>query len=429
MPLYRTSYTTPAGTLTTQCYAENDEHLIEVMRMRGMGETRADSSYPSSQPEMASTLLRERKFAAANHALVWASMIAARAQITDAWGLLNDYGLIHEMAHLLHQAEASFFGGVRVSEEFINRVAAFEMLVPGLHSCWAGEDKSAVFKDIYTELRERYYSGVELKSAAMRGYGKSIYDGVRTLARRSTLTGRTIHSIIYDDPIDLTMYLMDEGSMLKGSAARYAPSAKPGTREFERHQRTQGGAVKAQKKADLVAKMKANHEARVAKAKPLKLGVDFTPMNNAMQAIDRSARKAADALGKVSILTADFGEIEKRLVATLAKKNDNTRRLMMIDEEAMLSKGETVIVEEEQNAKPEDLKGHRGDRVIFMAPTGKPARQIANHMLQREIAERAMEMATRDLMETYPTTIQIHDELQLSLPSDEAMKVFKELSA
>lgn len=429
MPLYRTSYTTPAGTLTTQCYAENDEHLEEVMRMRGMGETRADSSYPSSQPEMASTLLRERKFAAANHALVWASMIAARAQITDAWGLLNDYGLIHEMAHLLHQAEASFFGGVRVSEEFINRVVAFEMLVPGLHSCWAGEDKSAVFKDIYTELRERYYSGVELKSAAMRGYGKSIYDGVRTLARRSTLTGRTIHSIIYDDPIDPTMYLMDEGSMLKGSAARYAPSAKPGTREFERHQRTQGGAVKAQKKADLVAKMKANFEARKPKTPPLevKLVTDTAPLNEAMQAVDRSARKAAGAL---KLLSADFGEIEKRLVATLAKKNDNTRRLMMIDEEAMLSKGETVIVEEEQNATPEDLKGHRGDRVVLMAPSGKAARAITSNFLrQQEIAMRAMEGEVQRMRVNYPQMIQIHDELQLSLPSDEAMKVLKELSA
>lgn len=147
MPRYDTRYAAPGGynhTTVTQCYALDPHHLKEVMKLRGMNET--ESSSLLSDPKMPSEDLAAGKFAAANHGLMWVTMIASKALPGLAtWDLLSDFGVVHEMAHLLHSKEVSLGHAYSVREQahtLLPKIEALEMLVPGVHPCW-GDVKAA----------------------------------------------------------------------------------------------------------------------------------------------------------------------------------------------------------------------------------------------------------------------------------------------
>lgn len=145
MPIYRTQYELPDGDhLRTTLYARDDKHLGEVMDLRKMGEMCVDGPAfgrtAIDPPMMASQLLASKRLAAANHALTWAAMIGARAGVADAWALMNDHGLLHQMAHLLHSREDSQDLGYLENQlmRLIPQVDEFERSVPGVHPCWGG---------------------------------------------------------------------------------------------------------------------------------------------------------------------------------------------------------------------------------------------------------------------------------------------------
>lgn len=153
MPMFVTSYRLPSGSLIpTQCFAEDHDHLDHLIALRGMGERPGppDKSYGFPPvPRMASSLMAEGRIAAANHAMIWTGMIAVRAGVTDAWGLLNDEGIVHETAHLLETTAngGPFSYGLESEPRHVRlarRIEAFERLVPGVHPCWGGEPGSVV---------------------------------------------------------------------------------------------------------------------------------------------------------------------------------------------------------------------------------------------------------------------------------------------
>lgn len=269
MPLYRTRYALPLGeSRTTQCYAENATHLEEVIKQRGMGEVRDDPLFePDREPRMASELVLAGQLSAANHALIWTSMIAVRAGITDAWALLNDRGVVHEMAHALHVQEV--FRQPVGLEALAGRIEAFERLVPGVHPCWAGEDRSVVV-DYHARMRE-----IAARAEARRVFEAGIYGNLypyqRAAAKAIMQMGNlqtAMQQAIYaarQGPVSLAEFkqaLIKHKSELVPDvviqSADEAPRAKIGSRKFADHQRQQGQAVKERKKADLVAKLKAN---------------------------------------------------------------------------------------------------------------------------------------------------------------------------
>lgn len=251
MPQYRSRYQTHKGRVQyTQVYAENDAHLEEVLALRGMGETRVDPTSIFEEydaPQMASELCAAGKLAAANHALVWTGMIAAKAGIADAWAMLNDDGIIHDLAHEMHSKEASplyTLSALGFNESrhvrLARRIEAFERLVPGVHPCWAGEDTSVVrapnyrspFADLYqpklTDLMERF-----------------------AMFRKAA------------DSMKLTM---DEFAFLRDVPVREPAEPKtPNQRGFEMASVEQGHKARTEGKAKLVEKLKAQAKARKSK--------------------------------------------------------------------------------------------------------------------------------------------------------------------
>lgn len=136
MPLFWTNYSLPGGAVTvTSCYARDVEHLHELMAQRGLGETLSgDNRFYRDAPVMPSDFLRRGHVVEALHSVIWVAMIAVKAGLADAWELLNDRGIIHELSH----AALSYRGGnmIYVDSDFVHAVTKFERGVPGVHPCW-----------------------------------------------------------------------------------------------------------------------------------------------------------------------------------------------------------------------------------------------------------------------------------------------------
>lgn len=163
MPLYVTTYPLSfSRRMTTTCYAADLAHLAETMAQRRMGEElfrELGDFDPDNQHRLASDWMRANDPIRANHALVWISMIACRAGFSDAWSLMNDRGLMHEVAHYLEQSDGgrrevrvpvsvftgrtfAYMAGDELTqfpllhEQLARRLEAFERVVPGVHPDW-----------------------------------------------------------------------------------------------------------------------------------------------------------------------------------------------------------------------------------------------------------------------------------------------------
>jgi len=254
MPLYQTNYTLPSGRVDpTQCYAESDEHLVEVIALRSMGETRADPVRDGIYvPKMASALMFDGKIAAANHALVWTPIIATRAGRTEGWDLLNAEGIRHRGGHELEQDEydrrgvltiSSFFGGSKEErrEALARRIESFERLVPGVHPCWAGDDQRSIV-DIKAEERRLAQAQAKAPSIHSLMYGSTgfdfgdFYQAISRMAAR----GKTLNANMkaFSDAVHIVK-TEDAGAEVL-ARAKDAPRAKHDSRKFAEHQRNQG---------------------------------------------------------------------------------------------------------------------------------------------------------------------------------------------
>lgn len=267
MPMYRTRYSLPNGaTRTTQCYARNEKDLARVIKKRGMGETRSTDPYAAfrlDEPQMASELLMKGQIAAANHALVWTSMIAVRAGLTDAWGLLNDDGVLHEMAHLLHSREVSPWSdvfGEPAHVRLARRVEAFERLVPGVHPCWGGEDRQIA-------PPPTIYDGY---SKLFRPYQRQMLEQMRAPARNAAPDMARQDFVIHGDMKSERLTLAE----LRQITRKHTPvepeytAPKHGARDFDKRQVSQGQAAKAEMVRRALAKRGGVVTGRVAHNMP-----------------------------------------------------------------------------------------------------------------------------------------------------------------
>lgn len=154
--LFRVSYKLKPddeSRLSTQMYALDADNAADLIVRRKMDEV-LDGPWQSyfgggdPAPSMGSTLLRAGKLAKANHALIWTSMIAVRAGVIDAWELMNDKGVVHELAHEMQISNSTDIDSVLgrsyhrayVWRPLADRIEALERLVPGLHPSWGEED-------------------------------------------------------------------------------------------------------------------------------------------------------------------------------------------------------------------------------------------------------------------------------------------------
>ncbi|AXQ69865.1 hypothetical protein HOU03_gp403 [Caulobacter phage CcrSC] len=250
MVYYATRYGLPNGSIQiTQCYAESEEHLKEVMAARGMGEVHHPTGYAIAKPTMPSAWLEKRDYAKAIHALTWAAMIAVKSGV-DAWTLLHDRGLMHELAHLneyntevtAHRpmdAWLNAFGhpsglgaepiDLRARRlKLVDDLKAFEATVPGL----APTPPKITTAD-YSELEKRVMayaydylledSAIEFKTAPKKGEKIEVF---------------------YD-------YAAED-------VTPPPPRMREGSRDFDKQRLEQSKAAKMQRTQALVAKLKAS---------------------------------------------------------------------------------------------------------------------------------------------------------------------------
>ncbi|AXQ69306.1 hypothetical protein HOU02_gp419 [Caulobacter phage CcrBL9] len=261
MGYYATRYRLPDGTIQiTQCYAESEEHLGEVMAARGMGEAHHPTGYVIAKPKMPSEWLEKRDYAKAIHALTWAAMIAVKAGV-DAWTLLHDKGLMHELAHLNEyntevtayrpmDAWLNAFGhqsgqgaeplDLRARRlKLVASLKAFEATVPGL----APPPPKITTVD-YNELEKRVLA---------QAYDLLIEDSTIEF-KTAPKKGEKI-VVSYD-------YAAEE-------AFRLPVRMRVGSRDFDKQRLEQSRTAKAQKTQQLLAKMKATSEKlKAAQAPP-----------------------------------------------------------------------------------------------------------------------------------------------------------------
>jgi hypothetical protein len=248
------------------------------MELRGMGERRAHTQFYSiERPKMASDLFGDGKYIEANHALVWTSMIAVRAGLADAWELLNDRGLLHEVAHVMH-AQVNSRTDPDLVKHLLSRISAFERKIPGVHPCWAGDDVSSAVEWRFVEAEIEAYRAKMLAQLAP------------AMTRLGEAANRALLSV---SPMQAVVSTLPSRNI-----------GKPGSREFAMNSVARGRDAKAA----MVAKLKA----RAAKPKPTPKALP-TP-----EAPSRTVRKTGT-------FTAEFSDLFKAVIfdqiarATLTK--------------------------------------------------------------------------------------------------------------
>lgn len=225
MAMFVTRYRLPNGAaVPTTVYARDLRHLREVIDQRGLGEGMAEPHpyfLPMRAPKMPSELLEVGQLRAANHALTWVAMIAVKAGKAEAWELLNDRGVLHEMAHILHSQEEGQDSIVRDQVAFLlPKVRTFEREVPGVHPCWGGE----VANDGTGRIRDYQAQSLARRAAAMEHASSQLGE----IVKEATVSLQRVKDNL---PID--------------TSHMQSPTARPGTRAFAEGQRQQGAAAKA----------------------------------------------------------------------------------------------------------------------------------------------------------------------------------------
>lgn len=113
-------------------YAKTYGHACKLAVMRGIGEfvvgvvEDMESYNPCPLP---SIMYKNRKMIECLHTLTFYSWIAVSAKVIEPTQPLSDVGLVHE---LMHEIQHPNFYNFR--QEILDRICAFETLVPGLKS-------------------------------------------------------------------------------------------------------------------------------------------------------------------------------------------------------------------------------------------------------------------------------------------------------
>lgn len=231
--IFRTHYTLPSGRRTsTQVHARDRAHLDEVMALRGMGET-SEGEVSSFVPEMPSDRLKAGDYEGAMHALIWVSMIAGRTN-TTAWMLLNDEGIIHELAHRA-QVRRSALGFLSYAGDYgvsalVERIREFEQAVPGVHRRWGMTEKA------WAAEEAEQLDALRCRQEVMQ----------RALASLSRAAAKHLGREKGD-----TVYLLGDPDATAAEAVIPRRRARPGTRDFHLDQLAQ----QKQAKADQLAKL------------------------------------------------------------------------------------------------------------------------------------------------------------------------------
>ncbi|MGZ3272399.1 MAG: hypothetical protein ACXU82_03585 [Caulobacteraceae bacterium] len=340
MPMYVTMYSLPNGLPTaTQCYAKDRGHLRELMTLRRMGETEGDGFYVLPRPKMASELVRMRQLRAANHALVWISMVACRAAPERSWELLNDQGLVHELAHTMHSVEMGRdiedFGLAR----FADKVEDFERTVPGAHPCWGVADKPVDLQErvrvspfgvFFQDLEKSYQA--RFQEAVMAAYGGDL----RSL----------------EQPAPAPVF--------SRTAAKPKRFADPRARGFDRQSIAQGAAARQAMRAKALANWKPP-----AKAKP-NLGMGYVELKGAKYPIL-----------SMDLVPAKTLREETAIERALRQASFRTTIMHQSGDRVMTVEAAYGDFRAEERLFPEDLAGTRDAERAVLAAIGRANDRVA----------------------------------------------------
>ncbi|UTU07960.1 hypothetical protein CcrC1_gp274 [Caulobacter phage C1] len=269
--MFVTRYRVPSGrTKITQCFADSPEHLQEVIKARGMDEVVDDSGVKVAKPKLPSQWLDQKQYAKAMHALNWVAMVGVQAGVVSAWDLLNDEGVLHEMAHLIEYVGdqpkwpygyglgrgKSIFGLDGSYDPYLETHLAkvkrlckdLEAKVPGVVDHEEPQDpKPAPFEGLLFSD----YKALEQRAIAM------MMEQIKTKPLQVDEL-----RVVYDEYFDSK----PRAERRKPIDAKVkAPSEK--SRDFDRQRREQSQAAK-DRKADLVAKLKAKAPPKEEAPKP-----------------------------------------------------------------------------------------------------------------------------------------------------------------
>lgn len=234
----------------TQVYADDEQHLVQVLARRKMGEQKAISPPALSEPTMPSKLLEQSRHPEAMHALIWVSMIATSAGVATNWELMNDNGLIHELAHYNQVASQygyalggksllGFFDLNNWRRALIQKLRTFEERVPG----------------VMESVAERRRLAGTLTSAKLWGARADLMfidDPSMYEMKSGKLTAAELRAALLDDYIP-----REEAHYIRAPEAvrDQAKRTKKQERAFALDSVAQGRAAKAERIAKLLAKM------------------------------------------------------------------------------------------------------------------------------------------------------------------------------
>lgn len=98
---FATGYNLPDGYYETTLYARDQNHTLELLKQRGLGEHLLQPY--SGITLFPSDLILLSCWNDAIHSACWLGMIACSAGVTTGFDLLQDQGLIHLISHLARQ--------------------------------------------------------------------------------------------------------------------------------------------------------------------------------------------------------------------------------------------------------------------------------------------------------------------------------------
>ncbi len=249
--LLKSRYALPNGLRrVTSIYARDQHHGQHLADLRGMGEEIV-GDYDFRPPDMPSHWLARRQYAHAHHAMTWVAMVACRAIPNASWVLLNDVGVMHELAHAAeNEADRTRFSP-GFGWDFETQLVGWELLIPGVHRDWATH--------MAGELEQAFHAAKDLPASELDRFVERL-GAEHSNRRRAALQNQSpyVHQIdavayasqaLAKSMAAIPLQMEDMSAALRKLNAReytvLDPPAKPGTRKAEKQAREQSAAAKA----------------------------------------------------------------------------------------------------------------------------------------------------------------------------------------
>jgi hypothetical protein len=186
---------TPSITGTTTLFARDIFEAEQFVKQRNLGEalcTRLTDH--SMRPFLCSELIRRFEVEKAMHAACWLGMIATKCGLSESRSLLDDLGIVHQLAHCIEEKYLGRYYFPALNALYPN-VAKLEQRVPGM---WPCDEEDFLLEDRQRAMLQSITESVFKISPSDTVIAEDMQATDRMVRKIRTLVGKTSTEAIID---------------------------------------------------------------------------------------------------------------------------------------------------------------------------------------------------------------------------------------